>query len=363
MLKPNLREGADPPPWTSGQDPFDSTSSSGVKSLLTMLSGVKSACRRNTGIPQMPLLYNEPCFLDHETGPHPECSARIRGIAPRLAETGLAARCVRPKWEPVSRKRLGRVHSLRYADEVWALAKAGGGEWDSETIVSPASYDVAMLAAGCTCDAAERLLRGEDKRALCLVRPPGHHSIFKQAMGFCLFNNVAIAAKMVTEELGLDRVLIVDFDIHHGNGTQDAFWEDPRVGFLSIHRSPFYPNSGYADETGSGPGLGTTVNLPIAYGTSRRDYLGAFNQALDRFAAKMKPQLVFVSAGFDAHRADPIGDLGLETEDFTTLTDAVLDVADQYAQGRVVSVLEGGYNPPVVADCVETHLRQMVERT
>jgi acetoin utilization deacetylase AcuC-like enzyme len=310
----------------------------------------------------MPLLYNEPCFLDHETGPHPECSGRIRGIEARLAETGLAAKCIRPDWQPVSRRRLCRVHSLRYADEIWSIAKAGGGEWDSETIVSPASYDVALLAAGCACDATERLLRGEDKRAFCLVRPPGHHAIFKQAMGFCLFNNVAIAAKMATEELGLDHVLIVDFDVHHGNGTQDAFWEDPRVGFLSIHRSPFYPNTGHADETGTGAGLGATLNLPMEYGTSRHDYLAAFTDALNRFAAKMKPELVLVSAGFDAHRADPIGDLGLETEDFITITNAVLDVADQYAQGRVVSLLEGGYDPLVLTDCVEVHLRQMVER-
>ena len=310
----------------------------------------------------MTLLYNEPCFLAHETGAHPERAERIRGIAARLEKTGLAQQCTKPVWEPISRRRLSRIHSLQYADEVWGVAKAGGGDLDLETVVSPASYHVALMAAGAVCDATGRILRQEDQRALCLVRPPGHHALFKQAMGFCIFNNVALGAKTAAEELAVDRILIVDWDVHHGNGTQATFWEDPRVGFLSIHRWPFYPHTGDADETGSGPGLGTTLNLPIPYGTTRKDYLAAFSAGLETLAARIKPQLVYISAGFDSHRADPIGDLGLETEDFQTLTDAVLDVADTYAEGRVISVLEGGYDPAVLTDCIELHLRRMVAR-
>ena len=181
-------------------------------------------------------------------------------------------------------------------------------------------------------------------------------------MGFCIFNNVAIAARMAVDELGLDRVLIVDWDIHHGNGTQYTFWEDPRVGFLSIHRWPFFPGTGLEDETGAGDGLGTTLNLPVAFGISRQDYLTLLGDALDRFAAKMKPQLVFLSAGFDTHRLDPVGNLGLETEDFHPLTTMVLDVADTYAGGKLVSVLEGGYDPEVTADCVEVHLGELLKR-
>jgi acetoin utilization deacetylase AcuC-like enzyme len=206
------------------------------------------------------------------------------------------------------------------------------------------------------------VLRGEDKQALCVVRPPGHHALVNRAMGFCLFNNVALAAVTAIDELDVDRALIIDWDVHHGNGTQHTFWEDPRVGFLSIHRYPFYPFTGQKDDTGGGRGAGTVLNLPVEFGIDRKDYLAMFGDALDRFAAQMKPELIFVSAGFDAHREDPVGSLGLETEDFATLTNTVLDVADTHASGRVISVLEGGYNPPVLADCLELHLGEMIKR-
>lgn len=180
-------------------------------------------------------------------------------------------------------------------------------------------------------------------------------------MGFCLFNNVAVAARLATGPLQMERVLIVDWDVHHGNGTQDAFWSDERVGFLSIHRYPFYPGTGAADETGGGAGLGTICNLPTRMGTSRAEYRQRFADALDLFAARIRPQLVLVSAGFDAHRLDPIGSLGLETEDFEPLTRCVQQVASQYADGRLVSVLEGGYHPQALADSLHVHLRTMLD--
>ncbi len=309
----------------------------------------------------MTLLYNDPCFLQHETGDHPERAVRIGLIEPQLQQSGLAVRCTRPEWEPVARRRLAAVHTAKYADEIRSIAKSGGGAYDSDTVIGPRSYDVALMAAGCVCDATERILRGEDKNALCLVRPPGHHALVDRAMGFCLFNNVAIAAKMLTDEFSLDRVMIVDWDVHHGNGTQDTFWTDPRVGFLSIHRWPFFPGTGRSSETGGGPGLGTTVNLPVELGITRRDYIGLLTDELDKFAAKMKPQFVFLSAGFDAHREDPVGSLGLETEDFVPLTKIVMDVAAAHADGKMVSVLEGGYNPQAVAQCVAVHLDTMLK--
>jgi acetoin utilization deacetylase AcuC-like enzyme len=204
------------------------------------------------------------------------------------------------------------------------------------------------------------VLAGEAKNALCLVRPPGHHALAERAMGFCLFNHIAVAALVALEEHGLDRVLIVDWDVHHGNGTQDTFYADGRVGYFSIHRWPFYPGTGSADETGTGDGLGTTRNVPVLAGTARAAYIERFRRELEGFAAHIRPQLVLVSAGFDAHHEDPLGSFVLETEDFAVLTKIVLGLTATYAGGRVVSILEGGYNPPVLAESVATHLGELL---
>jgi acetoin utilization deacetylase AcuC-like enzyme len=310
----------------------------------------------------MTLLYSDPRFLDHKTGAHPERPERLQAIASCLAQAGLDRECRRPQWGPVSQERLARVHSPAYIDQVRTLAAAGGGELDPDTVASPASFGVALHALGAVCDATERVVRGEDSTALCLVRPPGHHALYRRAMGFCLFNNVAVAAHVAIKELGLDRVLIVDWDIHHGNGTQATFWRDPQVGFLSIHRWPFYPGTGLNDETGEGPGLGTTRNLPVPFGIPRKDYRTLFGDAAAEFAARLKPQLVLLSAGFDAHCRDPIGNLGLETEDFATLTSHLLDIVENYAGGRLISVLEGGYDWEATAESVKVHLEAMLRR-
>jgi len=310
----------------------------------------------------MTLLYNRRVFLDHDTGQHPERAERVTGTIKRLEDSGLKEQCRCPEFERVARRRLARVHAPKYIDEVCAFARSGGGNLDPDTVVCAASFEVAVTAAGCVCDATERVVRGEDNQAFCLVRPPGHHALVDRAMGFCLFNNVAVGARTAVEELELDRVLIVDWDVHHGNGTQDAFWEDPAVGFLSIHRWPYYPGTGRGDETGGGRGEGTTLNLPIEIGTSRAEYLKKFTDSLEAFAEKIKPQLVFVSAGFDAHGRDPIGNLGLETEDYATLLGAVLDVAEAYASGRIICVLEGGYHPQAMADCIELQVEELLRR-
>jgi len=308
------------------------------------------------------LLYSDPRFLEHDTGDHPECTERLRHVAEKLYETGLDQRCERCDVMPVSLNRLHRLHLPEYVELVRLFAAQGGGFIEGDTVVSPASHDVALLAAGAACDAVDRVLKGADTQALCISRPPGHHALRSSAMGFCLFNNVAVASRTAIDEHQLDRVLIVDWDVHHGNGTQDAFWEDGRVGYFSIHRYPFYPGTGAEDETGAGDGAGATMNVPVAFGTPRPQYVERFRSRLENFAAHMRPQLVLISAGFDTHRADPIGSLGLEVEDFATLTDIVLDVADAYADGRVVSVLEGGYNVVALADSVAIHLETMLAR-
>jgi acetoin utilization deacetylase AcuC-like enzyme len=306
------------------------------------------------------LLYADSRFLDHQTGAHPESPQRLEHITVKLDSSGLAQRCVRPQWTPVSEKRLRAVHAQGYIERLAEIANRGGGRLDPDTVMSAASFDVARLAAGAACDAVERVVRGEDSNAYCAVRPPGHHALAHRAMGFCLFGTMAVAARCALDELGLDRVLVVDWDVHHGNGTQDMFYDDPRVGFFSIHRWPFYPGTGAADETGTGDGLGATLNLPTAFGTPRREYLTKFADELTAFAARIQPQLVLVSAGFDAHAADPVGSLGLETEDYAELTRTVRAVADDFAGGRLVSALEGGYNPPILADCVAAHLEELL---
>ncbi|RMG03851.1 MAG: histone deacetylase [Planctomycetota bacterium] len=308
----------------------------------------------------MTLFYYSPQFLHHETGNHVESANRIRHIPDHLEKLGLLPRCTRPEWKPLSRARLNYAHTPRYVDEVWATAKSGGGDLDPDTVCSPASYDVALLAAGAACDAVGRVLQGEDRNAFCLVRPPGHHALRDRAMGFCIFNNVALAAASAVWEYDLERVLIIDWDIHHGNGTQAIFWQDPKVALLSVHRYPFYPGTGSEDEQGEGDGAGTIMNVPVEFGISREEYVSIFREAVAKMADRIRPQLILLSAGFDTHRLDPLGGLGLETEDFGTLTDIVLEAADKHCDAKLVGVLEGGYNPEALADSVAVHLEHLL---
>ena len=310
----------------------------------------------------MTLLYTDDRFLKHDTGKHPERLERLKSIVRKLADEKLDAQCKRVPCVAATTEQLTRVHEREYVAKLKESIEAGKlGSIEQDTIVSAGSYEAAVLAAGTACDAVRRVLAKEDKTALCLVRPPGHHALKAAPMGFCLFNNVAVAARAALAEHKLDRVLIVDWDVHHGNGTQDEFYEDGQVGFYSIHRSPFYPGSGDADETGRGKGLGTTVNVPVTFGTPRPKYFDLFKTGLDKIAARIKPQLVLISAGFDAHKDDPIGSLELETDDFTELTKLVRAVADAHCDGRMVSLLEGGYNLDALADSVAVHLRELLK--
>ncbi|MEM8946093.1 MAG: histone deacetylase [Planctomycetota bacterium] len=306
----------------------------------------------------MTLLYYDPSFLDHETGQHPECAERLRRVIGHLDAEPSVAGWTRPAWESATDQQLMQVHHPESLAMLKGLADQGGGRADPDTVVSPSSVDVARLAAGALCDAVHRVVEGGESRAFCLVRPPGHHALAERAMGFCLFNNVAVAAHQALT-LGLERILIVDWDVHHGNGTQAIFYDDPRVGFFSCHRWPFYPGTGDSDETGTGDGLGSTRNVPVKFGTSRQEYRARMESELQNFAAGVRPQLVLISAGFDGHRQDPVGSLGLEVEDFVWQTQAVQQIADTYADGRIVSALEGGYNPPILAECVAAHLHEL----
>ena len=310
----------------------------------------------------MALLYSDPIFLTHETGSHPESASRLKSVTQKIDQSGISQSWTHKPAVTAKPEFLERVHGCEYIKSVQAFAERGGGRIESDTVVCPASHRVAINAAGTAVDAVDEVLNGSHNRAACLIRPPGHHALPEKAMGFCLYNNVAVAARHAVQAHGLNRVLIIDWDVHHGNGTQDIFYESPNVFFMSVHRSPFYPGTGASNETGTGPGLGTTFNLPLAMGCSRKSYHEQFQSLLNDVATRCQPELVLISAGFDAHIADPIGSLGLESEDFTVLTELALDVASQNCQGRVVSLLEGGYNVDALAESVACHLQPMTDR-
>ncbi|MEI8382914.1 MAG: histone deacetylase [Planctomycetota bacterium] len=308
----------------------------------------------------MTVLYTDDRFLEHETGTHRERPERLKAITAELARTGLAAKCTPAETRTASVEEISRIHGAMYVARVAEFANAGGGWIEQDTFLSRKSYEVARRAAGTSLAAVDAVMKGPEKSALCLIRPPGHHALVHDAMGFCLFNNIALAADHAIKQHKLERVLVIDWDVHHGNGTQDIFYERDDVWFLSAHRSPFYPGTGKKEETGSGKGLGTKFNLPVAFGTSRKDYLTQFESLLTDAATKCKPELILISAGFDAHAEDPIGSLGLQTEDFETLTKLVRQVAQTHCKGRLVSCLEGGYNTQRLAESVACPLQTLL---
>jgi acetoin utilization deacetylase AcuC-like enzyme len=313
----------------------------------------------------MALLFADPLFQRHDTGRHPERAARLVVIQNRLENAGLVARCKRGKYAPLSADDVLELHMPEVVANARQLAESGGGWLEADTLVCPESYQVALAAAGACAAGVDQVMRGVDRTALCLVRPPGHHATLHKSMGFCLFNNVALAAHHARKTFDLDRILIVDWDVHHGNGTQDIFWTDSTVFFISIHRfgHGFYPGTGNDDETGAGPGLGYTANVPLPFGIARPDYRTIFRNGVEKAADKIKPNLVILSAGFDAHQRDPIGSLGLEAEDFADMTRMLLSIADVHAQGRLVSCLEGGYHLEALAECVQAHVEELVNHS
>lgn len=309
------------------------------------------------------LLVSHPASLDHLTPPgHPERPDRMRAVAQVLGESRFDA-LVREEAPEGSLDLVTLCHDERYVEELRHIAPDKGLIYlDGDTSMSPGTWEAVMRGVGGAVAATEAVMSGKADNAFVAMRPPGHHAEINRPMGFCFFDHAAIAARHAQRKYGIARAAVVDFDVHHGNGTQDIFYDDPEVLFHSIHRygRGFYPGTGAAEETGKGKGQGYTVNVPVRFGTSRKDYRDAFTTTLEKAADKIKPELVLVSAGFDAHARDPIGSLGLETEDFTTLTKLVLDVARVHAKGRLVSCLEGGYHLDALAESVQTHLEELL---
>jgi acetoin utilization deacetylase AcuC-like enzyme len=289
-------------------------------------------------------------FLEHRAEGHPERPERLTVILRALAGVpGL--RRVPPR--PASVEELELLHSRRHVERIRAMSDAGGDAVDSDTYVTPRSFEVARRAVGALLAAVDEIAAGRARNAFCAVRPPGHHASRERAMGFCLFNQVAVAARYLQARTAWKRVLIVDFDVHHGNGTQEVFYRDDSVFYLSVQRDPFYPGTGAASERGSG----TTLNLPFRLGTPPARILAAYEAAVRGAGREFRPDFVLVSAGFDAYKDDPIGGLGYEVDDYRRLMAVVAEVAPA---GRIVSALEGGYNLDALGACALAHLEPLL---
>ncbi len=290
-------------------------------------------------------VYRDELFLEHRPGyDHPESPERLQVIYRELDRKETGSRLFYPGFEPASTDVIALNHSPALIEKVAATAGHAHDFLDADTRTSERSYEAACLAAGALVDAVNRLDQGEIDNAFCLVRPPGHHAERDRSMGFCLFNNVAIAARWAVEELRYKRVMIVDWDLHHGNGTQHSFYDSDSVLYFSTHQYPYYPGTGAALETGSGTGRGYTVNVPLAGGQGDREYACIFNELLLPVARKFMPEIIFISCGFDIYDGDPLGAMKVTPAGFAYMTRILVQLADELCQGRLVVTLEGGYN-------------------
>jgi acetoin utilization deacetylase AcuC-like enzyme len=296
-------------------------------------------------------IFRSEVFRAHDTGAHPENAGRLVAIDAALEQLDLLRDRPDVPFTAASDEALARVHDPRYIEGLREFAAQGGGWLDADTAVSPASFDVAALAAGAGIAAVDASLEARARRGFVLARPPGHHATPTRGMGFCLFNTAAVATRHALSR-GLERVLIVDWDVHHGNGTQEVFYDTDEVLYCSLHQWPHYPGTGSADERGRGRGEGYTINVPLAAGAGDETYLEVFDRLILPAARAYQPQLVLISAGFDAHAGDPLASMRLSTPVFGAFTRRLLEVADRDAEGRLVAVLEGGYDPQALAESV-----------
>jgi acetoin utilization deacetylase AcuC-like enzyme len=303
------------------------------------------------------LYYTHPDFLFHETGiGHPECANRLRSIEQALAVSEFS-NLLRQSPPLGTEQQIRLIHPQFHIDAILdAIPEHGEHYLDHDTVVSPGSRQAAFRAVGAVCDAVDKVLDGKADNAFCAVRPPGHHAEPRQAMGFCLFNNIAIAAAYALQHYQLERVAIVDFDVHHGNGTQAAFYNQPKVLYTSSHEMPHYPGTGHPAETGAG----NIINVPLAAGDSGVEFRQKYRSIILPALKNFKPDLLLISAGFDAHKDDPLASVMLVEDDFKWITEELMSIADNCCKGRIISALEGGYHLKALAASVAIHVKTLM---
>ena len=304
-----------------------------------------------------------PDFLEHDTGPsHPERAERLRSVMAHLESNGPLLQLTRLEATACEERWLHSVHTEDHVDLVRRAASQAPVHLDPDTVVSACSWDVARLASGSLLAACDAVVDGRVDNAFCASRPPGHHAERDHAMGFCLFNHVAVAARYLQQQHSIDRVMIIDWDVHHGNGTQHIFEDDPSVLYVSLHQYPYYPGTGAYSETGVGAGVGATLNCPMNAGTTDANYSEAFTSRILPKIDDFSPDIILVSAGFDAHLADPLAQVCLSTQMYEWMTLRLMEKADQHAGGRLLSLLEGGYDLDALAQCVSLHVETLMHQ-
>lgn len=301
-------------------------------------------------------------FLLHDTGAwHPERADRLISIKENLTFSGIMEKLnmIRPVAADV--RWIEEIHSLQYVKSIEKACELGYSNLDADTGICAESFRVALLAGGTGMIAADKILNGEIQNAFCALRPPGHHAENNRAMGFCLFNNVAITVRYLQQQYALEKILIIDWDVHHGNGTQNAFYDYATVFYFSIHQSPHYPGTGLINETGMGKGEGFTLNVPLPVGFGDKDYVEIFQSRLVPTVREFKPDFILISAGFDAHKDDPLSGMQVTESGFAKLTEIVADLADEFCNRKIISLLEGGYNLEKLAASVAAHIKELIK--
>lgn len=307
-------------------------------------------------------LVYDPIYLEHDTGQHVENAGRLEKVIGLLDSSDVKQQLVDVQPEMASLEDISLVHSAEYISLIERKAQAGGGWLDADTVMSSKSYEAAVYAAGGLIKASRLVMSGELANAFALVRPPGHHARYGNAMGFCLFNNIAIAANYLMKEYHLERILIVDFDVHHGNGTQETFYNHPGVLYLSTHQFPFYPGTGSIGETGAGEGKGANVNVPLPAGCGDEEYLMVFREVLVPVARRFNPQFILVSAGYDAHWKDPLAMMEVTVTGYARMVNILRELANELCQGKMALTLEGGYNLEALAYSVKATLEALLDK-